>query len=155
MKHNSQVCRFRIGEHDKFDLCGGFVIVQFVLAGAVGNKAVVMTILMKAHCWKVLKFVGCAPIVLSANATCKVAQGKDDSEYELRIIFLRQLLPLIGGDIAIAFDTRSRWWSRAFAARGTGLWKPSFRVDTFSSAMSVEWAKEHSVRANTPCLSNM
>jgi hypothetical protein len=77
--------------------------------------------LVREHHRKVPKIAGCAPIILSADATSKVTQGKDDSEYELRVVFLGQLLPLVGGNLTIARDTRARLWPCAFATRGTGL----------------------------------
>lgn len=41
MQHNAQIMRFRIRHHDELEIRRGFVVVELVVAGAVGDETVV------------------------------------------------------------------------------------------------------------------
>jgi hypothetical protein len=77
----SQVDDFCVGKHDELHAGGRFVVMKLVLAGAIGEKG----------------------IVIAAELGDQVAQGEDEPEDELLVVRLREGLA-DGGSVAIEPD---------------------------------------------------
>lgn len=100
-----QVDDLRIGQHDKLHARGRLVVVQLVLAGAVGEESV----------------------IVAAELGDEVAQGEDEAEDKLLVVGVGEWSAGRWG-VAAAGDARSRLRTGGLA-RGLGPWCPAARVD--------------------------
>lgn len=96
VEDDAQAVDFGVGEHDKLQPRGRLIVVELVFAGAVAEEG----------------------IVLAAELVRHVAEGEDQAEDELRVIFFREGFARGRGAVAIARDAGARLRAAALVARG-------------------------------------